>query len=39
MPPLISAKPMTVTRASTEPTDRSMPALVMTNVMATAMMM
>ena len=39
MPPLISEKPTTVTSARSEPTERSMPALVMTKVMPTAMTM
>ena len=39
MPALTKPKPITVTSASRDPIDRSMPALVMTNVIAAAMMM
>ena len=38
-PPLISPNVTTVMKAIAEPTDRSMPALVITNVMPTAMTM
>ena len=39
IPSLMSSNPITVTRARREPTERSMPALVMTKVMPTARMM
>ena len=37
MPSLMSSKPITVTSARRAPTERSMPALVITKVMPTAM--